>query len=230
MRRADRLFDIVQRLRGGRLVTARRLAEMLEVSDRTIYRDVADLIASGVPIDGEAGVGYIMRSGYDLPPLMFTKTEAEAMVIGLRMAAAFTGVRLAEAATEALVKIEAVLPPDLKRQMMATPVYATGVWLQAEDRAQFDLVQKAIDERLELAFVYRKEDGEQTERSIRPLVLNFWGRTWTLGAWCLMRGDFRVFRIDRMLSVVAGPKFPVEKGRTVVDFYRHARHERDDRS
>jgi predicted DNA-binding transcriptional regulator YafY len=228
MRRADRLFDVVQRLRGGRLVTARRLAEMLEVSERTIYRDVADLMASGVPIEGEAGVGYIMRSGYDLPPLMFTKTEAEAMVIGLRMAAAFTGVRLAEAATEALVKIEAVLPADLKRQMTNTPVYANGIWLKDEDRAQFDLVQRSIDLRLELAFVYRKEDGSETERSIRPLVLNFWGRTWTLGAWCLMRSDFRVFRIDRMSGLVTGAVYPVEKGRSVADFYRHARHERGD--
>lgn len=223
MRRADRLFDIVQRLRGGRLVTARRLAEMLEVSERTIYRDVADLIASGVPIEGEAGVGYIMRSGYDLPPLMFTKAEAEAMIIGLRMAGAFTGARIAEAAAEALVKVEAVLPADLKRQMMETPVFAAGLFMQEPDRAQFDAVQRAIDERRELAFRYRKEDGEESQRTVRPLVLTFWGRTWTLAAWCLMRSDFRVFRIDRMSGLASGERFALEKGRTAADFYRLAR-------
>ncbi len=223
MRRADRLFDIVQRLRGGRLVTAQQLAERLEVSERTIYRDIADLMASGVPIEGEAGVGYLMRSGYDLPPLMFSKSEAEAIIIGLRMAGAFTGARIAEAATEALVKIEAVLPKELKRQMMETQVFATALWMQDADRSQFDLIQSAIDERRELTFQYRKEDGSETNRSIRPLLLNFWGRTWTLGAWCLMRQDFRVFRPDRMTELTKGGAFRAEKGKTVADFYRQSR-------
>jgi predicted DNA-binding transcriptional regulator YafY len=225
MRRADRLFDIVQRLRGGRLVTAKRLAEKLEVSERTIYRDIADLQGSGVPIEGEAGVGYILRSGYDLPPLMFTRAEVEAMIIGLRMAGAFTGARLAEAAAEALVKIETVLPADLKSQMQQTPVFAAGLWLQERDRARFDLVQKAIDDRHELSFLYRKEDGTESQRSIRPLALTFWGRTWTLGAWCLMRQDFRVFRIDRMESVTTEGPFVPEKGKSAMDFYKRMRHE-----
>jgi predicted DNA-binding transcriptional regulator YafY len=226
MRRADRLFDIVQRLRGGRLVTARRLAEMLEVSDRTIYRDIADLMASGVPIEGEAGVGYILRSGYDLPPLMFNKAEAEAMMMGLRMAEAFTGARVAEAAREAIVKIEAVLPPDLRQQMSATPIHAHAPFLQDEDRARFDFLQTAIDRRLELLFDYRKEDASVTRRTIRPLTMTFWGRVWTLGAWCLLRNDFRVFRVDRMSGIGHGAVFPLERGKTAADFYRLARHER----
>jgi predicted DNA-binding transcriptional regulator YafY len=225
MRRADRLFDIVQRLRGGRLVTARRLAEMLEVSERTIYRDIADLMASGVPIEGEAGVGYILRAGYDLPPLMFTRAEAEAMMTGLRMAEAFAGARIAGAAREAMVKIEAVLPEELRRPMMETPFHAFGLWLGEADRARFDLVQAAIDGMRELAFVYRKEDGEETRRTIRPLVMTFWGRAWTLGAWCLMRQDFRVFRVDRMNEIAHGAPFRPERGKLAADFYRHARHE-----
>ena len=105
MRRADRLFQIVQYLRGGRLVTAARLAERLEVSERTIYRDIADLQSTGVPIDGEAGIGYIMRSGFDLPPLMFTRDEIVALVTGARMVRAWGGTAMIAAAEEALVKI-----------------------------------------------------------------------------------------------------------------------------
>ncbi len=109
MRRADRLFQIVQYLRGGRLLTARTLAERLEVSERTIYRDIADLIGSGVPIEGEAGVGYLMRAGYDLPPLMFNRNEIVALVAGARLIRAWGGASMAQAAEEALVKIDAVL-------------------------------------------------------------------------------------------------------------------------
>jgi predicted DNA-binding transcriptional regulator YafY len=107
MRRADRLFQIVQHLRGGRLLTAGVLAERLEVSPRTIYRDIADLQGSGVPIEGEAGVGYVMASGYQMPPLMFTRDEVAALVVGARLARAFGGASTARAAEEALVKIEA---------------------------------------------------------------------------------------------------------------------------
>ncbi len=110
MRRADRLFQIVQSLRGGRLVTARQLSERLEVSERTIYRDVADLVGSGVPVEGEAGVGYILRDGFDLPPLMFTRDEIVALVAGARLIRAWGGQDMARAAEEALVKITAFLP------------------------------------------------------------------------------------------------------------------------
>ena len=127
MRRADRLFQIVQHLRGGRLVTARTLAERLEVSERTIYRDVADLLASGVPIDGEAGVGYILRSGFDLPPLMFTRDELAALTLGARFVKAWGGARLALAAEEALVKIEAVLPETEKRAGAETQPLRDGL-------------------------------------------------------------------------------------------------------
>src|SRR5688572_17137320 len=124
MRRADRLFQIVQHLRGGRLVTARALGERLEVSERTIYRDIADLVGCGVPIDGEAGVGYIMRSGFDLPPLMFTRSELAALTLGARFVKAWSGAEHALAAEEALVKIEAVLPERERRMVEETPLFA----------------------------------------------------------------------------------------------------------
>jgi predicted DNA-binding transcriptional regulator YafY len=121
MRRADRLFQIVQYQRGGRLLTAQIIAERLEVTKRTIYRDVADLIGSGVPIEGEAGVGYVMRAGYDLPPLMFNSEEIVALVAGAGMIRAWGGASMA-AAEEALVKIEAVLPDDASARAASVPV------------------------------------------------------------------------------------------------------------
>src|SRR5690606_36073710 len=124
MRRADRLFQIIQFMQGRRLVTARQLAERLEVSERTIYRDVQDLVLSGVPIDGEAGVGYVLRGGFHLPPLMFTPRAMEALVVGARMIDAWGGDKLAAAAKDALAKIDAVLPPKLKAEPEKPRIFA----------------------------------------------------------------------------------------------------------
>jgi predicted DNA-binding transcriptional regulator YafY len=223
MRRADRLFDILQHLRGGRLVTARQLAERLEVSDRTIYRDIADLQASGVPIDGEAGVGYLLRSGFELPPLMFTEGEIEAVAFGLRMAAAWGGARLAASAAEALVKVEAVLPERLAKTLADTKLYAVPAFdLKAEDRARLDLVHDAINARRRLGVIYADVEGDRSERIIRPLALYYWGRVWTLAAWCELRADFRSFRPDRFVSIDPGDRFPREQGRELPDFLKSA--------
>jgi predicted DNA-binding transcriptional regulator YafY len=221
MRRADRLFDILQHLRGGRLVTARRLAERLEVSERTIYRDIADLQASGIPIDGEAGVGYLLRSGFDLPPLMFTEAEIEAASLGLRMAAAWGGARVAAAANEALIKVEAVLPDRLASKLADTRLYAVpGVMLRPEDRERLDQVHEAINRRRRLDVVYEDQEGGRSERMIRPLALYYWGRVWTVAAWCELRDDFRSFRPDRFVSVEARDAFPRERGRELSDFLK----------
>ena len=125
MRRADRLFLLIHALRGRRsAITAQRLAETLGVSLRTVYRDVADLQRSGVPIEGEAGVGYLLRKGSDIPPLMFTADELEALVVGTRFVRAFGGVRLGREAAAALLKIEAVLPPELRERSERTRIFA----------------------------------------------------------------------------------------------------------
>src|SRR3546814_9884514 len=121
MRRADRLFQIVQELRRRKLVTARQLAESLEVSERTIYRDIKDLAASGVPIAGEAGVGYVLQRGYDLPPLMFTEEEIEALVLGARIIECWADAALAKAAADVVAKVEAVLPGHLGHHVSRTP-------------------------------------------------------------------------------------------------------------
>lgn len=223
MRRADRLFQIVQHLRGGRLVTAQMLGQRLEVSERTIYRDIADLQSTGVPIDGEAGVGYIMREGYDLPPLMFTRDEIVALVAGARMVQAFGGAAMARAAAEALVKIGAVLPSPEKDRIRQTAIHVPSVMMSDAVRAAVDAAEKAIEERQVLALDYRDEQGRPTQREVRPLGLSFWGKVWTIVAWCEMRDDFRAFRIDRIAGMAAaGRTFRPERGKTLTDYYRLA--------
>lgn len=221
MRRADRLFQIVQHLRGGRLVTARALSERLEVSERTIYRDVADLAACGVPIDGAAGVGYIMRAGFDLPPLMFTRDELAALTLGARFVKAWGGARLALAAEEAIVKIEAVLPEREKRLAADTSLFAIAIDLPDTTRRVFDHLDLAIRERRRVHVIYEALDGDRSERDLRPLGLYYWGKVWTLAAWCELREDFRNFRADRISRIAdCGDRFCDEPGRTLRDFLR----------
>ena len=147
MRRADRLFQIVQLLRGGRLTTAARLAERLEVSERTIYRDIADLQASGVPVDGAAGVGYVLRDGFDLPPLMFTRDEIVALVAGARMIRAWGGASMARGAEEALVKIAAVLPEAERARAAQVQVRAFAPGMTDDLKARLDDLEAAVDAR-----------------------------------------------------------------------------------
>lgn len=220
MRRADRLFQIVQHLRGGRLTTAARLAEDLEVSERTIYRDIADLQSTGVPIDGEAGVGYVMQEGYDLPPLMFTRDEIVALVAGARLIKAWGGASMARGAEEALIKIEAVLPEAEKARARAVSVHALG-WEMTDDlRARIDEIEEAVEARRRLSLVYRDEAGAGSTRVVRPLGLWFWGKVWTLVAWCELREDFRMFRLDRMEEIAPGLRFRPEPDKSLSAFYR----------
>lgn len=220
MRRADRLFRIVQHLRGGRLVTAQVLAERLEVSRRTIYRDIADLVGSGVPIEGEAGVGYVMRAGHDLPPLMFDNDEIVALVAGARLIRAWGGSAMAEAAEEALQKIGAVLPEAARRRADAVQIHAFEMpELTPGVRALIDRVEAATEGRQRLRMGYRDRDGAVTERCVRPLGLWFWGKVWTLVAWCELREDFRMFRLDRMENVREAGPFRPERGRSLLEFY-----------
>lgn len=221
MRRADRLFQIVQHLRGGRLVTARILSERLEVSERTIYRDIADLQSTGVPIDGEAGVGYLMREGFELPPLMFTRDEIVALVAGARMVRAFGGAAMARAAEEALVKIGTVLPENERARISRTEIHTPDWVISDAERQIIDVLEHAVEQRRVLSVDYRDEAGRMSERDVRPLGLWFWGKVWTLVAWCELRDDFRAFRIDRIVVMQeAGRGFKPERGKQLGDFYR----------
>ena len=226
MRRADRLFRIVQLLRSGRLTTARSLAQKLEVSERTIYRDIYELQLSGTPIEGEAGVGYTLRRDFDIPPLMFDRQEITALVLGARMVQAWGGLEMAEAANGALRKIEAVLPVDLRERIDQVQLYAPGYKLRRELRLTLDRLHKAALDRRVLETEYANESGEVTNRRIRPLALCFWGGVWTLIGWCELRHDFRNFRVDRMRSFdVLAENFIQGPGQTLADFLKRVKAE-----
>ncbi len=196
---------IVETLRPGRMITGRDIAARLEVSTRTIYRDIADLIGAGVPIEGEAGAGYLMRAGYDLPPLMLTQSEAAALMAGARMLRAFAGEDLGRAAGAAMDKITAVLPAALARQTLDLPIYANDT--QGVPQGPFDQVQGAIAARTALQIRYENLSGRVSLRVIQPAALFFWGDVWTLGAFCQMRGEVRMFRLDRCTVLATGETF-----------------------
>jgi predicted DNA-binding transcriptional regulator YafY len=204
MRRADRLFLIIHALRGRRTaLPARRLAETLSVSQRTVYRDVADLQLSGVPIEGEAGVGYVLRKGADIPPLMFNAEELEALVVGSRFVRAFAGQRLSQGARAALLKIEAVLPAELRSRTQRSRIFAPPRRNRIEAAGVIDRLHDAIARQHVLKIDYRDESGKPSIREVEPLCLAFWGGAWTLGAWCRLRTDFRNFRPDRLADFAA---------------------------
>ena len=226
MRRADRLFEIVQHLRGRRLTTAKQLAQWLEVSERTIYRDVADLLGSGVPIDGEAGVGYRIKPGFDLPPLMFTHDEIEALVIGARFAESWGGPGLARGARSALAKIAAALPRDKRPALEAARLFAPGWIVDRSVGERLEQLRGAIGERRVAELRYRDREGADSARRVRPLGLFFWGEAWSLAAWCELRQDFRNFRLDRITGLqVRDERFADEPGRRLADFMRSAQTE-----
>ena len=220
MRRADRLFRLVQVLRARRFATAKSLAEALEVSERTVYRDVRDLSLSGVPIEGEAGVGYALRRDFDMPPLMFDFEEIEALTAGARMVQAWSGPQLAKAAQSALDKIAAALPADKRIAMDRTRLYAPSFHVDPELGKVLDVMREAIVDQRRLSFQYKDAGDKPSERKVRPLGLYFWGQRWTLAAWCEMRDDFRNFRLDRATHVAIGNRFPDEPGRRLEDFLR----------
>jgi predicted DNA-binding transcriptional regulator YafY len=226
VRRADRLFQIVQRLRGRAPVTAATLAGELEVSARTIYRDVQDLIVSGVPIQGEAGVGYALPRSFDLPPLMFDEAEIEALVLGARIVESWADAELARAARNVLSKVEVVLPPRLRDRIPDTVLFAPGFHVRKATSEGLSELRAAIKARRKVALAYRDRGEAATERTVQPLGVFYWGASWSLGAWCELRRDFRNFRLDRVTKLEVTPEtFADEPGRTLRDFFQHYREE-----
>jgi predicted DNA-binding transcriptional regulator YafY len=211
--RSTRLLRLLQALRGRRHpVTAARLAEALEVSERTIYRDVADLMAQGAPISGEAGVGYILRPGLFLPPLMLTPDEVEAVLLGLRYVDQRGDEALRTAATEALAKIGAVLSPEAQASL-ATPSIMPGPSPAAfpDNVTPLDDLRAGIRAQTRLAITYQDEQGRRTERTVWPIQLGFMDRARVLGAWCELRQDFRTFRTDRIVSATPAGRYPARR-------------------
>lgn len=220
MRKAERLFQLVTLMRGRRLaVTAQDLAAHLSVSERTIYRDMQALSLSGVPIEGEAGIGYRIRSGFDIPPLMFTEAELEALVIGARMTQAWTDSDMAAAATTAMQKIAAVLPPSMQHVLEDEVMQVPDFHVNTEVAERLQQIRQAIKQKQLIHLEYRRADQECSQRQIRPLGLFYWGATWTLVAWCELRDDFRQFRLDRILALqILTQHFSPEKGHELEDY------------
>jgi len=203
MRRADRLFSLLMYLRRPRAVTARELARQLEVSERTVYRDIRDLSLSGVPVEGEAGVGYRLKPGFEVPPLMFNKTELTALRLGAQMVRSWADPELAKAAESAQAKIECALPPETARASYTgtAAICVPNFFIPAEPRECLQVAREALEHNRKLSLHYQDVHGKVSNRIVRPLGLLYWGRTWTLAAWCELRGDYRDFRIDRIHAI-----------------------------
>jgi predicted DNA-binding transcriptional regulator YafY len=209
--RAERLLDLIQVLRRHRYpVSGQAIADELGVSLRTVYRDIQTLIGQGAAIDGEAGVGFVLRPGFVLPPLMFTDDEIEALVLGLRFVMQRTDEALEQAATDALAKIAAVLPDDLRDNIDNIGLLAAP----DDDRPRVDLtaVREAIRDEHKLALHYLDRGGEETQRVVWPIAIGFFNRAQVVAAWCELRRDFRHFRVDRIARLRAtGKRYPARR-------------------
>ena len=229
MRRADRLFDIIQALRTApNPVTAAALAEQLEVTVRTIYRDIAALQASRVPIEGAPGLGYVLRRGFDLPPLMFTTEEADAIAIGVRLLRRLREAKLQQAAESVLAKLAVVVPAPLQLYLVSAPIYvsdgdappATGV-----DPAE---LRSAIHEARKVAITYVDETGHSTHRTVHPIAMAYYVDVILLGAWCELRNDFRNFRVDRISNAqLLDERFLAESGKLMAEWLALPKHRPD---
>lgn len=216
MRRTDRLFDLIQILRDGRLHVASEMATRLGVSVRTIWRDMTTLMESGLPVEGERGVGYILRSPITLPPMILTVAELEALRSGLRHVAEGEDPTLARAARALATKIAPLTPPS------DGPPLTPGDAQATRTAPHLPTIRRAIANRMRLTLTYIDEAGRETHRDIRPLALEMWSRVQTLAAWCEAKNGFRSFRVDRIMALDdTGETFATQQGRTLADYRAH---------
>ena len=219
MRRADRLFQLILLLGRRRSVTGARLAERLGVSRRTVYRDIRDLSLSGVPIEGEPGVGFRLRGGYQVPPLMFTPEEIQALVFGARLVQSCADEGLQGAADTLLAKVDAALPASLKHRLDDPGLVVPDFRVSAEVKRALRELRSAISTMRVVTFRYTQGDGSIIVRRLRPLCLRYIGGTWTLGGWSETEFAFRVFRVYRIQDLeITRERFGYEPGRNVADF------------
>ena len=219
LRRTDRLFELIQILRDGRLHRGQDLAKRLGISLRTLYRDMDTIIASGIPVEGERGLGYMMTAPITLPPLNLTLTELEALHLGLSVVSKAADEELQRAAFTLSEKVDAILPED-----RSAPASGWGfaVYPFAEAARGFvhmAPLRAAIRSRRKVEITYAAPDEQATTRTVRPLQMEYWGRVWTLTGWCELRNDFRVFRVDRIRTLDIGfETFEEEPGKTLADY------------
>lgn len=219
MRRSDRLYEVIQILRDGQLHRAQDMADRLGVSLRTLYRDMDTLATSGVPVQGERGVGYMITAAITLPPLNLTKVELEALHVGMALVGHAGDDELKTAALSLSAKVDAVLPEDRS----APPTgWGFAVYPFADAAKGFQhmsTLRKAVRARQKVEIAYRELDDTTTTCVIRAIELEYWGRVWTVTAWCELQGDFRAFRVDRIEGLRTLPAvFVAEKGKTLADF------------
>lgn len=199
MRRADRLFEIIQLLRTARApITAAGIGERLEVSPRTVYRDIATLQAMRVPIRSGIGLGYVMDCGFDLPPLMFTAEEIEAIAVGLALTRRTGDAALTAAAGRAAAKVLLALPGHRRPELECSFLYASSWGVHLPHTADPAELRQAIRSERKVRFAYLDEQGACTSRTVRPIALTYYVEVVVLAAWCELRGDFRHFRLDRI--------------------------------
>ncbi|MBB1596353.1 YafY family protein [Achromobacter sp. UMC46] len=209
MSRTERLLELLQTLRRHRLpVSGHRLAAEMGISLRTLYRDIATLQCQGAEIEGEPGVGYVLRPGFMLPPLMFSTEEIEALVLGTRWVAGRSDERLGLAARNALAKIGAVLPQELRDELDAIPLLVAPSASAVIDRVDVALIRQAIRNEWKLEIQYRDDKGQESARVIWPFALGFFDSVRLVMAWCELRQDFRHFRTDRIAALTAGDRYP----------------------
>ncbi|MEM9576101.1 MAG: YafY family protein [Pseudomonadota bacterium] len=219
MRRTDRLFDIIQILRDGKLHRAQDIAARLEVSVRTIYRDMDTLVASGVPVEGERGVGYMITEAITLPPLTLTAAELEALNLGMAIVGEAADPDLKSAALSLAEKVDAVLPTQVVAEADAWKFAVYPFADAARGFAHMPTLRAAIKARQKISLAYRSKGDVLSERVIRPLHMEYWGRVWTLTAWCELREAHRVFRVDLIEKAQALPElFVDEPGKTLADY------------
>ena len=218
MTKSERLLKILTYLRSRRTaVTATTLAERMNVSERTVYRDIQSLILSGVPVEGEAGIGYLVKADASLAPLTFTESQVEALMLGARLVKGLGDDGMVTAADEALTKIRAVIPDALMHRLnqrqtpFLVPIYGR------EERLQFgELLRNAITQRQVLTLDYVDGEDKASSRVVEPIGLVLWGVTWTVVTWCRLRKDYRTFRLDRIKAVsVTGETFPANANRSL---------------
>lgn len=208
MRKASRLFEIIQILKLSRAaVTAQSIADQLEVTVRSIYRDIAALQAMRVPIEGERGLGYILRPGFDLPPLMFTVEETEAIMLGLQMLERSGDTSLRRSAESVNRKIAGAVPEPLRRSLQSATLYAWGSPPQMPKDFELEQVRTAIRSEQVLRIDYRDDRGEASRRMIRPLALIYYAESVNLVAWCELRQAIRNFRSERIVQCVTQERF-----------------------
>lgn len=217
MARSDRLLALTQALRRRRHpVTAQALAQETSVSERTIYRDIASLQASGVPIRGEAGIGYVLEPGFDLPPLMLTPEECEALMLGARFVRERGDAGLVRVIDDAIAKIEAVLPEGLRLALREASLFAPVFGAPLEDKVPVEELRRAVRENRKVRIRYSDINQRETERTLWPILLGYFEKTRGLIAWCELRQDFRHFRTDRMLTLTVLDQQPPKRRAVLV--------------